>query len=361
VIIFARGAYMQSRDNILEVKNLIVSFKTYSGTVQAVRNISFNLKRGETLSIVGESGSGKSVTTKAIMGILSNNALIESGSIIYKNTDLTEISEQEYCRIRGKRIAMVFQDPFSALNPVMRVGNQIVEAFCNHQAISKKRAKSLAIEYMNHVGISQPEKRFYQYPFQLSGGMRQRIVILIALACNPEILICDEPTTALDVTIQAKILDLIKDLKKERDLSIIFITHNMGVVANIADRICVMYAGKIVEYGTSEDIFYNPAHPYTWALLSAIPDDESKERMFSIPGAPPNMLQPPRGDAFAPRNIFAMDIDFIKEPPLFKISDTHYAATWLLHPWAPKVQLPSVLENRINRMKKDGKKENDAG
>lgn len=341
---------METQEAILQVKDLTVSFNAYAGKVQAVRGVSFDLKRGETLAIVGESGSGKSVTNKSIMGILSQNAVIESGEILYDGMDLTKLSEKEFCQLRGKRIAMVFQDPLSALNPIMKVGKQITETILVHQKISRQEAKKKAIALMEAVGIPDAPKRFNQYPFQFSGGMRQRIVIVIALACNPEILICDEPTTALDVTIQAKILDLIKDIKARMNLSVIFITHNMGVVANMADRICVMYAGKIVEFGTSDDIFYHPAHPYTWALLSAMPDMESKEKLFSIPGAPPNMLTPPKGDAFAARNVFALDVDFKEEPPFFKLSDTHYAATWLLHPWAPRVDMPPELKRKISRM-----------
>lgn len=341
---------METQEAILQVKDLTVSFNAYAGKVQAVRGVSFDLKRGETLAIVGESGSGKSVTNKSIMGILSQNAVIESGEILYDGMDLTKLSEKEFCQLRGKRIAMVFQDPLSALNPIMKVGKQITETILVHQKLSRQEAKKKAIALMEAVGIPDAPKRFNQYPFQFSGGMRQRIVIVIALACNPEILICDEPTTALDVTIQAKILELIKDIKARMNLSVIFITHNMGVVANMADRICVMYAGKIVEFGTSDDIFYHPAHPYTWALLSAMPDMESKEKLFSIPGAPPNMLTPPKGDAFAARNVFALDVDFKEEPPFFKLSDTHYAATWLLHPWAPRVDMPPELKRKISRM-----------
>lgn len=341
---------METQEAILQVKDLTVSFNAYAGKVQAVRGVSFDLKRGETLAIVGESGSGKSVTNKSIMGILSQNAVIESGEILYDGMDLTKLSEKEFCQLRGKRIAMVFQDPLSALNPIMKVGKQITETILVHQKISRQEAKKKAIALMEAVGIPDAPKRFNQYPFQFSGGMRQRIVIVIALACNPEILICDEPTTALDVTIQAKILELIKDIKARMNLSVIFITHNMGVVANMADRICVMYAGKIVEFGTSDDIFYHPAHPYTWALLSAMPDMESKEKLFSIPRAPPNMLTPPKGDAFAARNVFALDVDFKEEPPFFKLSDTHYAATWLLHPWAPRVDMPPELKRKISRM-----------
>ena len=264
---------------------------------------------------------------------------------------MAKYKEKDFYKIRGKQISLVFQDPLSALNPIMKIGKQITEALVLSGGFEKKKAKAKAIELMAAVGIPNPELRYDQYPFQFSGGMRQRIVIAIALACNPEILICDEPTTALDVTIQSKILELINEMKRERDLSIIFITHDLGVVANMADRICVMYAGKIVEIGTAEDIFYRPAHPYTWALLSSIPDLDTKEKLFSIPGAPPNMLNPPKGDAFAQRNKYALAIDFEEEPPFFKISDTHYAATWLLHPDAPKVEMPEILAHRIQRMK----------
>ncbi len=336
---------------ILQVKDLSVSFNAFAGKVQAVRHIDFELYKGETLVIVGESGSGKSVTTKAILGILPKNGHIDSGEIIYKGEDMAKYKEKDFYKIRGKQISLVFQDPLSALNPIMKIGKQITEALVLSGGFERKKAKAKAIELMAAVGIPNPELRYEQYPFQFSGGMRQRIVIAIALACNPEILICDEPTTALDVTIQSKILELINEMKRERDLSIIFITHDLGVVANMADRICVMYAGKIVEIGTAEDIFYRPAHPYTWALLSSIPDLDTKEKLFSIPGAPPNMLNPPKGDAFAQRNKYALAIDFEEEPPFFKISDTHYAATWLLHPDAPKVEMPEILAHRIQRMK----------
>ena len=336
---------------ILEVKNLSVSFNAFSGTVRAVRNIDLELYKGETLVIVGESGSGKSVTTKAILGILPKNGRIDSGEIIYQDEDMAKYKERDFYNIRGKRISLVFQDPLSALNPIMKIGKQITEALILSGKYDKKSAKKRAIELMEAVGIPKPELRYEQYPFQFSGGMRQRIVIAIALASDPEILICDEPTTALDVTIQSKILELINEMKAKNDLSIIFITHDLGVVANMADRICVMYAGKIVEFGTAEDIFYRPAHPYTWALLSSIPDLDTKEKLFSIPGAPPNMLAPPKGDAFAQRNKYALAIDFEEEPPFFKLSDTHYAATWLLHPDAPKVEMPEILAHRIQRMK----------
>lgn len=337
-------------DKILQVNNLSISFKTYGGMVQAVRGISFDLKRGETVAVVGESGSGKSVSVKAIMGILTKNAVINSGEILYSGQDLTQVSEDDFHKIRGNRIGMIFQDPLSALNPIMKIGKQITEVLKLAKNMTGEEARKKALELMEAVGIPDAKRRFNQYPFQFSGGMRQRIVIAIALAGDPEVLICDEPTTALDVTIQAKILDLINQIKKERNLSVIFITHDLGVVASIADRVNVMYAGKIVESGTCEDIFFRPAHPYTWALLSSIPDMQTKERLLSIPGTPPNMIYPPPGDAFSTRNKFAMKIDYELEPPMFKITDTHFAATWLLHPKAIKPDLPDVLRARIGRM-----------
>ncbi|MDR2505442.1 MAG: ABC transporter ATP-binding protein [Oscillospiraceae bacterium] len=339
-----------SNDTILKVTDLTISFKAYGGMVQAVRGVSFDLKRGETVAIVGESGSGKSVTIKAIMGILPGNAVIEGGAIDYHGTDLTKLNEEGFHEIRGKRIGLIFQDPLSALNPIMKIGKQITEVLHLTKKLSTADAKTQAIELMRSVGIPEPERRFNQYPFQFSGGMRQRIVIAIALAGDPEILICDEPTTALDVTVQAKILDLINQIKKERNLSVIFIMHDLGVVANMAQRVNVMYAGKILESGTAEDVFFRPAHPYTWALLSSIPDMQTKEKLLAIPGTPPNMIHPPKGDAFAVRNKYALKLDFEREPPPIRISDTHWAATWLLHPKAPKVDMPEILRHRINRM-----------
>lgn len=570
-------------EKILSVDNLTISFKTDNGLVKAVRGVSFDLIKGETLCIVGESGSGKSVTSKAIMGILAKNAIVEDGSIMYNGENLLEISEEEYVSIRGHKIGMIFQDPLSSLNPIVRIGKQITEAtlinndklkqmynsliskeymeykniysasnarinkltnkynddvlklkkeakedptkkeanqakiaeltanyksqvaeiksdtkekgaiakvslleaskvaktkvkeyhanvkneyllncdnlkakyqtelskinsdyenydpsskvlelqksleitnkklqeailkfnsFDKHDLenrnqtqvvvvslkqeaknyqkeiknainahkialhdaalknkaslkkakeeyidkvkITRKEAKRRALEIMKEVGIPQPEKRFRQYPFEFSGGMRQRIVIAIALTANPEVLICDEPTTALDVTIQAQILELINKLKRERNLSCVFITHDLGVVANMADRVAVMYAGKIVEYGKVDEIFYDPRHPYTWALLSSIPDVDSNEKLDAIQGTPPNMIYPPLGDAFAARNKYAMEIDFKYQPPFFKVTDTHYAATWLLHPDAPKVEKPKIVSERINKAIKVG-------
>ncbi|CCL28869.1 TPA: ABC transporter ATP-binding protein [Clostridioides difficile] len=328
-------------EHLLEVNNLSVSFKVEEGEVQAVRNLSFNLKKGETLAIVGESGCGKSVLCKSLMRILPYNGYIKNGEVLLKSSDLVKKSEKEMEDIRGKNISMIFQDPMTSLNPTISIGKQIAESVIIHQGISKSEAKKRAIELIELVGIDNPEKRFKQFPHHFSGGMRQRIVIAIALACNPDVLIADEPTTALDVTIQAQIIDLIKDLQHKIGLSIIFITHDLGVVATIADRIAVMYAGKIVEIGTVEDIFYDPRHPYTWGLLGSLPTlDSQDDYLYNIPGMPPNLLNPPKGDAFAIRNKNALKIDYEKEPPMFKINDTHSAATWLLHPDAPEVDVP---------------------
>jgi oligopeptide transport system ATP-binding protein len=556
----------QTNEKILEVKDLRISFRTDGGTVKAVRGISFSLYKGRTLAIVGESGSGKSVTSKAILGILANNKIIEDGQIIYDGKDLLHVSEEAFSKIRGVKISMIFQDPLSSLNPIMIVGKQLTEAmvlkhradvkeakrdlkrylsvFASvdkeqaaalkravkeadsgtldlkpylplfekaiaiclekqqiavkktqgklqaflakhqgdedvnfpeaekelkalyddlrdtdfalevepdnilsvfpslvhdiviaaeqsvvldaklqkdlskyhvdnffdlppavrarsreaivplaehskhlkavvselatrldeishfggkeetafleeartffltsvknlHSCLSAEEAKERAIKMLGEVGIAEPERRYKQYPFELSGGMRQRIVIAIALCSNPEILICDEPTTALDVTIQSQILELINKLKKEKNLSIVFITHDLGVVANMADDIAVMYAGKIVEYGTATDIFYDPRHPYTWALLGSVPDLKTKEKLNAIPGTPPNMLLPPKGDAFALRNKDALKVDSLYQPPFFEVSPTHYAATWNLHEDAPELNAPEVVVERI--------------
>lgn len=333
---------------ILEVKDLHISFHTFAGEVQAIRGVDFDLQKGETLAIVGESGSGKSVTTKAIMRLLpESNSDIKQGQILFEGKDLTKLSDKAMQKIRGKDISMIFQDPMTSLNPTMKIGKQIIEPIIKHQKLSKSDAKKRAIEILDLVGIPKPEERFDQYPHQFSGGMRQRVVIAIALACNPKVLIADEPTTALDVTIQAQILELMKDLQKKIDTSIIFITHDLGVVANVADRVAVMYGGKIVEIGTVDEVFYNPQHPYTWGLISSMPTlDTDDEELYAIPGTPPNLLHPPKGDAFAPRNAYVMKIDLEEQPPMFKVSDTHYAATWLLHPDAPKVEPPEAVLRR---------------
>ena len=352
-------------ETILKTKDLFVSFSVEKKLLHAVRGVSFSLDRGETLALVGESGSGKSVTSRAIMGLLDENA-VTGGEVEFDGVNLLSLSERQMERVRGSRIAMVFQDPFSALDPIMRVGKQITEALIvkNRAArkgkgenrppkLTRKKAKERAIELMREVGIPDAENRFYRYPFELSGGLRQRIVIAVALASDPEILVCDEPTTALDVSVQAQILELIDGLKRERGLSVLFITHDLGVVANIADKIAVLYAGKIVEYGTVEEIFYDARHPYTWALLSSTPDLSSKGRLEPIEGSPPDMLNPPKGDAFAPRNPYALEIDFEEEPPVYEVTPTHYAATWLLHPSAPKVERPRALTERIERMRRE--------
>ena len=337
-------------EKLLEVKNLCVNFGTYGGEVKAVRGVTFDLHKGETLAIVGESGSGKSVACKTIMRILSSNGYIKDGQILFDGKDLTKISEKDMEKVRGKDIAMIFQDPMTSLNPTMTIGKQIMEPIIKHQGFSKEDARKRAIELIELVGISDAEKRFKQYPHQFSGGMRQRIVIAISLACNPKVLIADEPTTALDVTIQAQILELIKDLQEKTGVAVIFITHDLGVVANMADRVAVMYAGKIVEYGTSDDIFYDPKHPYTWGLLGSMPTlDIGDNDLYNIPGTPPDLMDPPKGDAFALRSAYAMKIDHLAEPPMFKVSDTHYAATWLLHPLAPKIERPvNVGRKKVN-------------
>jgi oligopeptide transport system ATP-binding protein len=340
-------------ENLLEVKDLYVSFDTHGGEVHAVRGVNFNLKKGETLAIVGESGSGKSVTSKALMGLIPNPpGRIKQGEIRFDGRDLTKLSEKELQEIRGKEIAMIFQDPMTSLNPTMTIGNQIMEGLIKHQKMSKADARKVALELLDLVGIPNPEARLKQYPHQFSGGMRQRVVIAMALACNPKLLIADEPTTALDVTIQAQILELMKDIQQKTEAAIIFITHDLGVVANVADRVAVMYAGKIVEIGTVDEIFYNPQHPYTWGLLASMPSlDSSDEDLYAIPGSPPDLIKPPKGDAFAARNPRALKIDFEMEPPMFKVSDTHYAATWLLHENAPKIEPPELVQKRIRQMK----------
>lgn len=337
-------------EKLLEVKNLCVNFGTYGGEVKAVRGVTFDLHKGETLAIVGESGSGKSVACKTIMRILSSNGYIKDGQILFDGKDLTKISEKDMEKVRGEDIAMIFQDPMTSLNPTMTIGKQIMEPIIKHQGFSKEDARKRAIELIELVGISDAEKRFKQYPHQFSGGMRQRIVIAISLACNPKVLIADEPTTALDVTIQAQILELIKDLQEKTGVAVIFITHDLGVVANMADRVSVMYAGKIIEYGTSDDIFYDPKHPYTWGLLGSMPTlDIGDNDLYNIPGTPPDLMDPPKGDAFALRSAYAMKIDHLAEPPMFKVSDTHYAATWLLHPLAPKIERPvNVGRKKVN-------------
>ncbi|MGT2754867.1 ABC transporter ATP-binding protein [Streptococcus ovis] len=338
---------------ILTAQDVVVEFDVRDRVLTAIRGVSLELVEGEVLALVGESGSGKSVLTKTFTGMLEENGRIASGKITYRGQDLTEVkSNKDWQNIRGSKIATIFQDPMTSLNPIVTIGKQITEVIIKHQGVSAKDAEALAIDYMEKVGIPDAKKRFNEYPFQYSGGMRQRIVIAIALACRPDVLICDEPTTALDVTIQAQILDLLKSLQKEYNFTTIFITHDLGVVASIADKVAVMYAGEVIEYGTVEDIFYDPRHPYTWSLLSSLPQlaDASGE-LYSIPGTPPSLYTPVVGDAFAPRSEFAMQIDFEEKSPVFSVSDTHWAKTWLLHPEAPKVEKPEMIRDLHEKIK----------
>lgn len=355
---------MSEKETILSIRDLSISFDASSGRVRALRGVNLDVRKGETVAIVGESGSGKSVTMKAAMGILPSNSRVDQGMIRFSyrdekgqnvTADLLKLSRREMRRtINGKRIAMVFQDPMTSLNPTMSIGNQIMEGMIWHYRTPKRQAWMKAVELLKMVGITDAEKRMKQYPHQLSGGMRQRVVIATALACSPQLLICDEPTTALDVTIQAKILELIKKLQEQMEIAVIYITHDLGVVAKVADFVNVMYAGRIVEYGTIDEIFFDPRHPYTWGLLAAMPDlGTDDERLFTIPGSPPNLQNLQRGDAFAPRNRYALNIDYREEPPMFRVSDTHYAATWLLHENAPKIEMPQELKRRIQRLKEE--------
>lgn len=330
---------------VLEVKDLSVSFNTYGGEVQAVRGVSFDLYEGETLAIVGESGSGKSVTAQSIMQLIAQPpGEYKSGSILLDGDDLLQKSENEMQKIRGQEIGMVFQDPMTSLNPTMTIGKQITEGLIKHQNISKSDAEKRAIELLKLVGIPNPDRRIKQYPHEFSGGMRQRAMIAIALSCNPKILIADEPTTALDVTIQAQILDLLKYLQKETNTAIILITHDLGVVANTADRVAVMYGGKIVETGEVDDVFYNPKHPYTWGLLSSMPKlNDIKDELQSIPGTPPDLKDPPKGCPFVTRCPYAMKVCDTHMPPYTNVRDKQKTACWLLDERAPKVEPPEHI------------------
>ncbi len=335
-------------ETILSIENLRIHFETFAGEVQAIRGVNLKLEKGETLALVGESGSGKSVTAKSVMKLLSNNAVVKEGTIIFKGENILEKNERDMQSIRGKKIAMIFQDPMTSLDPTMKIGKQITEVIIKHEKASKEEADKRAEELLELVGIPNAKERMKQYPHQFSGGQRQRIVIAIALACNPDVLIADEPTTALDVTIQAQILELLKELQQQFQMAIIFITHDLGVVANVADRVAVMYAGKVVEVGTAEEVFYNPQHPYTWGLLRSMPTLHTGDTLYAIPGSPPDLLDPPVGDAFALRSDVALEIDRVKEPPMFEVSPTHFAATWLLDPRAPKVPVPEEIVRRRN-------------
>ncbi len=349
---------MKTNECILSVRDLNIRFNLRGKVLHAIRGIDLDLYQGEVLAIVGESGSGKSVFTKSFMGLLDANGSITGGTIDYygaaggKPVRLSDLKgEKDWLRIRGREIAMVMQDPMTSLNPLKTIGDQILEAVTLHQGLKGAAAKEKTLEYLRDVGISDPEVRFKQYPHEFSGGMRQRVVIAIALACSPKILICDEPTTALDVTIQAQILQLLRQMRAKYDLTIVLITHDLGVVANLADRVAVMYAGDIVEIGTADEIYYDPRHPYTWALLSSMPQMGVKgEDLFNIVGTPPNLFAEIHGDAFAPRNPQALKIDFVKRPPYFEVSPTHKAKTWLLDPRAPHIEPPAA----VKKLQKEG-------
>lgn len=330
-------------ENLLEVKNLSVSFDSPAGEVQAVRDVSFSLKKGEVLAIVGESGCGKSVLCKSIMKLLPASARIKEGKILIRGCDITNYREQDMQKIRGSIFSMIFQDPMTSLNPTIKIGQQIAEAILVHEKkMTKEQVYQRVIELMELVGIDRPRERFHLYPYNFSGGMRQRSVMAIALASNPDILFADEPTTALDVTIQAQILDLLREVQEKLGTATILVSHDLGVVARVADRVAVMYAGKIVEIGTAEEVYYDPRHPYTWGLMRSLPAfSKGKDSLYTIPGMPPTLINPPKGDAYACRNEYALGIDYEKMPPMFRITDTHYAATWLLDKRAPQIIPPT--------------------
>lgn len=332
---------------LLEVKNLRVSYHTYAGEVQSVRGVSFSLEKGESLAIVGESGCGKTVTSKSIMGLIQTppGEIKEGSSIIFDGKDILKYTEKQWQQFRGSEASMIFQDPMTSLNPTMRVGKQIAESLIIHNGMSKGEAFQEAVKMLKLVEIPNAESRARQYPHEFSGGMRQRAMIAIALACNPKLLIADEPTTALDVTIQAQIIDLMKDLQRKLGTAIILITHDLGVVADIAQNVLVMYAGQIVERGTVDDIFYNPQHPYTWALLKSVPrlDSDKKDDLIAIHGTPPDLLAPPAGCPFASRCNYCMPICKELPPEVTEISSSHKAQCWLHHPYAPKVDIPVGL------------------
>ena len=342
-------------EKILDIKDERLSFFTPAGEVKALNGVSFTMNQGDVLGVVGESGSGKSVTAYSVMGLTAYPGKLVGGKVWFNGHEIENMKEKDFRKIRGNEVSIIFQDPMTSLNPVYTIGNQIVEVIRLHTDKNKAEAWARAKELLELVGINEPEKRLKQYPHELSGGMRQRVMIAIALACEPKLLIADEPTTALDVTIQAQILQLIRDLQKELGMSVIYITHDLGVVANVADRVAVMYAGQIVEYGTVEEIFYDAWHPYTWALLQALPQLGTKgEALPSVDGTPPNLFNEIKGDAFAPRNKHALAIDFVQEPPFFQVSETHAAKTWYLDPRAPKIERPHSIQNLREKMGKMG-------
>ena len=341
----SRARMILAHEPLLSAQDVEVTFSLRGNKLTAIRRTSLDLYEGETLAIVGESGSGKSVFTKCFVGMLDKNGSITNGSIMYQGEDLAQFTEKDWLRVRGKKIAMVTQDPMTSLNPLKTIGYQIQESVELHQGLKGAAAKQEVLRILDAVGIPDPERRYKQYPHEFSGGMRQRVVIAIAVACRPQILICDEPTTALDVTIQAQILDLIRRLQKEQNMTIIYITHDLGVVANVADRVAVMYGGQIIEIGMANEVFFDPQHPYTWALLSALPQLGVKgEKLPAIDGTPPNLFNKIVGDAFAPRNKQALNIDFQEEPPMYEVTATHQVKSWLRDPRAPKVEQPKAIE-----------------
>lgn len=329
-------------EDLLRVEHLSVGIQSHMGKVQAVRDVSFSLRPGEVLAIVGESGCGKSMLCKAIMKLQPKSAKIEAGKIFANGADITDYSEKEMRKLRGKLFSFVFQDPMTALNPTIPIGKQIAEAIRIHEPkLPQEEVHRRVLHLMELVGIQSPEERYKLYPYNFSGGMRQRSVMAIALAANPRILLADEPTTALDVTIQAQILDLLKEIQGKLGTATILVSHDLGVVARAADRVAIMYAGKIVEIGTAEEVYYDPRHPYTWGLMQSLPAlNKGAAELKTIPGMPPTLINPPKGDAFACRNPYALEIDYHQQPPMFQITDTHYAATWLLDPRAPKITPP---------------------
>jgi oligopeptide transport system ATP-binding protein len=337
---------------LLDARDLSIRFNLRGKALTAVRRASLQLRAGETLAVVGESGSGKSVFAKSFLGMLDKNGRVASGTIGYRGVDLASLkTEDQWLSIRGKKIAMIFQDPMTALNPLKTVGEQVREAAALHRGLDRSTSRAVALDMLQRVGIQDTERRYHQYPHEFSGGMRQRAVIAAAIACGPEILICDEPTTALDVTIQAQILELIKSLQRDLGMSVLFITHDLGVVAKMADRIAVMYAGQVVEEGLVDEIFYDSRHPYTWALLASLPQLGVKgEELFAIKGTPPSLFKEIKGDAFAPRNPLALKVDFEHEPPFFSVSPTHRAKTWLLDPRAPAMEAPETVKRLRARL-----------
>lgn len=359
---------VKEQEKILEIVDLDISFSNRVAPLHAVRGVSIDVRKGKTTAIVGESGSGKTVTMKAVAGILPASAWVNRGKIIFydRNQDgdlrMTELlsKDKSWMRknINGKRIAMVFQDPMSSLNPVMSIGKQVMEGMLWHKKVSQKEAWAQAETLLEEVGIEDAPLWMKRYPHQLSGGMCQRVVIAAAIACQPDLLICDEPTTALDAAMQIKIIDLIRQLQEKHSMSVLYITHDLGAAARAADDVYVMYGGKIVEKGRVEEVFYDPRHPYTWGLLLAMPDPKKTHQWLdAIPGTPPNLLQEGSGDVFAPRNNYALVVDDKAQSPMFAITKTHAAATWLLDARAPKAEMPDELKRRIERMKREAQRD----